>query len=220
MALEDRLSEALAFTAPYVVDRLITDRVCDSRDEAQRLFTEAKRYLVLCEASPGTAYGMYSSMVDSAWHTFILFTAEYTDYSQRYFGSYLHHVPAGSATVSARTAESQVASFNEFRLRYEELFGEPLPVLWYDETSVVPSRRVVNDTAGHWTVTADGDVVGLADATGEVVLSVNALALPALTFIAETADFYVRELPGELTDEEKVGLIAPLVRSGILRTVP
>jgi hypothetical protein len=52
------------------------------------------------------------------------------------------------------------------------------------------------------------------------VLSVNALALPALNFIATTKDFCVRELPGDLTDDEKAALIRPLVRSGVLRVVP
>jgi hypothetical protein len=163
---------------------------------------------------------MYSAMVDAAWHNFILFTAEYTDYGQRFFGTYLHHAPAGSPDEAKQLAESKVASFNAFRIRYEELFGEPLPDVWYDETSVVPSRRVVNDTAERWTVTVDDDIVELVDDAGDPVLSVNALALPALNFIATTKDFCVRELPGDLTDDEKAALIRPLVRSGVLRVVP
>jgi hypothetical protein len=48
-------------------------------------------------------------------------------------------------------------------------------------------------------------------------MSVNAFARAALAFIARTAAFHVRELPGELTDEEKIALIATLVEYRILR---
>ncbi len=220
MPLEDRLTEALEFGAPYVIERLVKDRVCDSAGDAEALFREAKRYLVLCEATTGASYGMYSVMVDAAWHNFILFTAEYTDYGRRYFGSYLHHAPAGSPDEARQIAEEKVASFNDFRVAYEELFGEPLPSVWYDENSVVPSRRVVNDNAEQWSVTVDDDTVALIDSVGDPVLSVDALALPAMSFIARTGDFCVRDLPGDLTDEEKVALITPLVRSGVLRVLP
>ncbi|MFB0627024.1 hypothetical protein [Streptomyces sp. AB3(2024)] len=39
----------------------------------------------------------------------------------------------------------------------------------------------------------------------------------ALAFIARTGAFYVRELPGGLTDAEKVELAAALVEDKILR---
>ncbi|BBY57590.1 hypothetical protein [Mycolicibacterium sarraceniae] len=50
--LEARLEEALTFTAPCVTDRLVRDGVTDDPAEAEQLFTEAKRYLVLCAATP------------------------------------------------------------------------------------------------------------------------------------------------------------------------
>lgn len=31
--------------------------------------------------------------IDDMWHTFILFTREYTDFCNHYFGHYIHHVP-------------------------------------------------------------------------------------------------------------------------------
>lgn len=219
VTLEARLEPALAFTAPNVIDRLLTDRVTDTPAEAEPLFTEAKRYLVLCAATPEMSFGMHSSMVDAAWHTFILFTAEYTEYGHRYFGDYLHHSPvAGQET--AEVPSLKVASFDDFQQRYEELFGQPLPPVWYDDTSVVPSRRVINDGAGILTVGTDDDTVQLIDGTGASIFSANALAAGAVAFVARTRDFYVRELPGNLTDDEKVGVIQALVRSGVLRVAP
>ena len=219
MALDDRLEQALAFSAPHVVDRLVKDRVTDTAAQAEHLFTEAKRYLVLCEATPQLAFGMHSALVDQAWHTFILFTAEYAEYGHRYFGEYLHHSPVADQGMPPGP-HRKVASFSDFEHRYQELFDQPLPPIWYDDTSVALSRRVINDAAGTLAVDADGDTVHLVDDTGETILSVNSLARAALDFVAATPDFYVRELPGGLTDEEKTGLVQPLVRSGVLRLAP
>ncbi len=222
--LEGRLAEALAFNAPFVIDRLVKDRVADTPAFAEELFTEAKKYLVLCEATPDMTFGMCSAIVDEAWHAFILFTAEYTEYGRRYFGNYVHHSPADNyqtveATVTGGRPQKE-ASFNEFRQRYEELYGHPLPAVWYDDRSVAPSCRVINDKAGTLTVTVDDHTAHLTDDSGNTVLAVNELALEALDFIARTPDFYVRELPGDLTGEEKAGVIAPLVRLGVLRLAP
>lgn len=217
MALATEYERALSFSAPFVVDRLVKDRVAASAAEAEALFTEAKRYLVLCEATPDTAFGMHSAMVDAAWHTFVLFTTQYADFGMDHFGRYLHHAPAVDGPDPALT---DVGSFDDFRRRYEELYGQPLPAIWYDDTSLVPARRVINDGAGVLTVDSDGQVVQLIDGDGEPVLSVNALASDAVDFIARTPDFYVRELPGDLTDDEKVGLLQPLVRAGVIRLAP
>jgi hypothetical protein len=224
VVLEGRLEEALAFNAPFVIDRLVKDRVADTPAFAQELFTEAKKYLVLCEATPDMTFGMCSAIVDEAWHAFILFTTEYTEYGRRYFGSYVHHSPADNYQTVDRAENAgrspKEASFNEFRQRYEELYGHPLPAVWYDDNSVAPSRRVINDKAGTLTVTIDDHTAHLSDDSGNTVLSVNELASEALDFIARMPDFYVRELPGDLTGEEKAGVIAPLVRLGVLRLAP
>ena len=45
----------------------------------------------------------------------------------------------------------------------------------------------------------------------------EALALPALEFLTRTPTFFARELPGELTDEEKLGLVSAFVEHGLLR---
>ena len=217
MALAAEYERALAFSAPFVVDRLVKDRVADSAARAEELFTEAKRYLVLCEATPDTSFGMYSAMVDAAWHTFILFTTEYADFGEDHFGRYLHHAPVVDGPDPALT---KVGSFDDFRHRYEELYAQALPAIWYDDTGLAPARRVVNDGAGVLTVRSDGHTVQLVDGDGDAVLSVNALASDAVDFVARTPAFYVRELPGCLTDEEKVGLLQPLVRAGVIRLAP
>jgi len=60
-------------------------------------------------------------------------------------------------------------------------------------------------------------MVDLIGHDGIVLFSVSELAGEALQFVAGTAAFYVRELPGDLTDDEKVGLISTLVDAKLLR---
>ncbi|KUI34537.1 hypothetical protein AU197_07710 [Mycobacterium sp. IS-1590] len=224
MALEGRLEAALAFEAPYVIDRLVRDRVVATRDSAAELFTEAKKYLVLCAATPDKAFDMCSALVDEAWHAFVLFTTEYTDYGQRYFGSYVHHAPAGERggpeTFILDGGSHETASFDDFCRRYEELFGHPLPAIWYDSDNVAPCTRVINDMAQTLTVTTEHRTVHIMNSTGDTVLSVDEMASEAVKFIVNTHAFYVRELPGDLTAAEKAGMIEPLVRLGVLRLAP
>jgi hypothetical protein len=211
--LNARQRAAIATEAPFVLDRLVKDRVAEDVAEAEQLFAELKKFLVLCDALPENNFGMISARIDAAWHAFILFTSEYSEFGDRYFGRYLHHAPVAGHLESSGDA----TAFDEFRDRYEQFFGVPLPEIWYDEVSVGPNRRVINDGVGSLSLTSDGRTVELVDDGGSTLLSVDALAFAALDFILHTPDFYVRELPGDLTDEEKVGLARSLMRVGALR---
>ncbi|ORB20894.1 hypothetical protein BST36_17685 [Mycolicibacterium moriokaense] len=66
----------------------------------------------------------------------------------------------------------------------------------------------------------DDGTVHLVDDSEGIVLSVNDVALEAIDFIARVDGFYVRELPGGVTTEEKIGVIQPLIRLGVLRLAP
>jgi hypothetical protein len=60
-------------------------------------------------------------------------------------------------------------------------------------------------------------MVDLIGRNGRVLFSVSEIARDALRFVLDTGAFYVRELPGNLTDDEKVALIATLVDMKLLR---
>jgi hypothetical protein len=214
--LDRRLEAALAFESPYVTTQLLKSRVAPTPAIADLLFTEIKRYLVLCEAAPETSYGMFSALVDEAWHIFVLHTREYADFGQRYFGRYLHHVPTDTGAATPR----DTPSFADFQRCYEEFYSEPLPSVWFDGRNVSLSSRVVNDQASTMGVLIDDDGVYLTDVAGNVLLTVNDLAYPALLFVSRTHDFYIRELGDDLTAEEKVGLVAMLADLGIVRLAP
>lgn len=208
--------DALAYKAPFVIEKLLKARIAETAEEAESLFLEAKKYIVLAHSDDTKIWQMHSLRVDEAWHQFILFTAQYADFCQRFFGRYIHHAPSNAPKLEKARA-TPVASFAEFRARYEELFGSSPPDVWYDERSITLDRRVLNERAGLLTLRGEHDVVELVAPEGEVLMAVNELAREALAFVARTAAFHVRELPGELSDDERVALTATLVEYRILR---
>jgi hypothetical protein len=213
--------DALAFEAPYVVERLVKDRVVGSVAEGEELFNEAKRYLVLSEVHRDLDVGMYSVRVDEAWHAFILYTDQYSQFCRKYFGKYIGHAPTNAPDDDDHEHEHRRdLSFEEFREKYEHLFGEPLPDVWYNRRGVTTDQRVFSDLAGSMTVAQHDSVAELVDDTGDVVISVNDLAVSALEFISRTGAFYIRELPGDLTNGEKVALAEGLMAAGAIRLAP
>lgn len=209
----------LRFAAPYLIKKLVKDRIVDDADEGEALFIEVKKFLILSYIDLDVSWNMYSARVDEAWHQFVLFTIQYEDFCRRYFGEYLHHNPSGAPDLPGRP-KLKPSTFEGFRARYESFFGNPLPDIWLDSLSISLSRRVINYNAGQWSVSAEGGMAWLEGRGHSVDVVVSDIALEALEFISGTGSFFVRELPGELTDEEKVGLIAALVEHRILRIAP
>lgn len=216
-ARSSSVAGVLAFEAPYLIEKLLKNCVVDTAEEGEELFREVKRYLVLADLDHDRVWNMYSLRVDEAWHQFILFTRQYIDFCQRFFGRYVPHNPSNAPKVeSARPVEK--TSFDQFQARYRELFAEPLPNVWYDENTITLNRRLFSRWSGPLTVRATGDMVELLNSRGESLFAVNDLARDALEFIAQTGAFYVRELPGGLHDDEKIALAAALVECKVLRS--
>lgn len=218
-ALLAKYQPVLDFAAPYLIEKLIKDRLVDTAEEGEALFAEAKKFLILSFTDVDVSWDMYSTRIDETWHKFVLFTSQYADFCHRYFGRYLHHNP-DNAPRSPGGEQWKPSTFQQFRARYEAFFGQPLPHAWLDERSVSLSRRVINHHAGDARVTIADGMACLTSAGGRTDVVVNDIARDALEFIACTGAFYVRELPGVLTDEEKVGLVATLVEHRILRVAP
>ncbi len=209
-------NEALDYQAPFLIEKLVKQGLAQTDEEAAALFAEVKKYIILAQSDNDKLWHMFSLRVDEAWHQFILYTAQYTDFCQRFFHRYIHHSPS-NAPKSEVEDSRETPTFDAFRKRYEELFGVPLPDVWYDERSVIPQRRIFSDRAGLLTLRSQDDMVELLAPNGEVLFRVNELATDALAFLTQTPAFYVRELPGGLTDDEKVALVSTLVEYKILR---
>jgi hypothetical protein len=212
--------DVLSYEAPFLIDKLVEDRIAEDEAEAHALFREVKRFLVLARSNDDALWDMYSRRVDEVWHQFVLFTREYIQFCMRFFGSYVQHRPHSTRIDACEGPAANESSFPAFRARYEAFFGVPLPDLWYDDKSVTPRRRVINDNAGRLGVREGDGMASLVSPSGEVLLTVNSLASSALRFIAGTDAFYVRELPGGLSDDEQVLLAATLVELQVLRVAP
>ncbi|PDT44358.1 glycine-rich domain-containing protein [Sinorhizobium fredii] len=211
--------DALGHEAPFLIEKLVKEQIVETPTEAEALFTEVKRYLVLAHADNTKKWQMYSRRIDECWHQFILFTSQYFEFCHRYFGRFLQHRPS-NAPHSSPAELGQLTSFKEFSSRYEELFGVPLSDDWYDERNVTIRRRVLNERTGQLTLRDDDEMVELVASAGDLLFSVNKLARDALEFVAQTPAFYVRELPGQLEDDEKIFLVATLVEYKLLRLAP
>jgi hypothetical protein len=209
---------ALQFEAPYLLERLVKNQIASSPEEAVALFDEVKKYLVLTATGERRMWQMYSLRVDEAWHQFILYTQQYSLFCTRHFGYYLHHSPNNAPKPNASVAASS-PTFTDFQARYRELFGSDLPDVWFDERSLTPDSRLRNDIPGQLTVHARDDMRDLISPEGETLFAVNDLAAEAMMFLARTAVFYIRELPGQLEDGEKVELARTLVQCRILKVV-
>ena len=213
---------SLAFEAPYLIEKLLHDRICSSENEARELFREVKRYLFLNRGDPSKIWEMYSFRIDEVWHQFVLFTRQYSEFCTLYYGAYLPHSPSNAPESSKNNPAHTVpvGTFREFHAYYESVFGEPLPDCWFDERSVCLHRRVLDARIGSLLLKQYGDKVELLDGDGEVVFAVNSLAAEAMSFIADTGAFYVRELPGDLDNDEKIALVATLMEHKLLRPAP
>ena len=215
------LHPALDYRAPFVIEKLVRDQIVDSEDEGEELFREALRYLVLADSDPSTSWKMYSTRVDEAWHQFVLFTVEYTEFCHDFFGGYRHHSPSNAPSPRSgpeSRPDAEESTFDGFGRTYEQVFGETLPEVWFDHRTITPRRRLLNSHVDGLTLTeGGGGTVGLIGPAGLVVFEVNDIAGEALRFIASHGSFFVRELPGDLTDEEKIALASGLVECSVLR---
>lgn len=205
-----QLLEALRYKAPFLVQKLVKEQIVASAGEAEELVKELLRYLVLGRLYPHKYWYMASRLVDEAWNQFVLFTRQYLAFCQQYFGQYVHHQPGMSPDVPELTVS---ASFADFCEHYTRHFGAPPPDLWQDTHWLALSRRIiVNESLCPVTIDRDSrtGMIAVSSHRGPVV-AVSPIAQEAMEFIWLAKAFYVRELPGELTDEEKLGLIAVLM---------
>lgn len=112
------LDDVLAYSCPDVVDSFL-ETYAIPREEAEELFLDVKRYLWLRGVGEERGVKVYMSpsllLMDEMWHTFMLFSPQYSDFCDRFFGHYLHHRPT---TVREKAKmreeyENDPAQFNE-----------------------------------------------------------------------------------------------------------
>lgn len=84
-----------SYSIPLTVSRHLAAKY-PSLDEAQRelVLKGLKDYFHITNIAGKRMVAMPSQAVDVAWHEFILFTREYSDFCRQAFGRFLHHTPA------------------------------------------------------------------------------------------------------------------------------
>jgi hypothetical protein len=138
-----KLDNFLSYDNLYVKKRYTVDYPNNTL-QADQAFTELLKFFWLCKqhkteqaAEPDNealhfscSIHMEMSEIDDMWHTFLLFTKDYMQFSETYFGGFVHHQP----NIDEDTAEN--GGFNETELaRYftyiEKKLGEETLAKWF-----------------------------------------------------------------------------------------
>src|SRR3989344_4875125 len=86
--IEEILDQVMAYQNADVVARLQRE-LNITEEEANLLFDDTQRFLYLTATYPGT--WSPPKQVDKGWHEFLMFTRDYAEFCQRYFGHFIHH---------------------------------------------------------------------------------------------------------------------------------
>lgn len=109
----------LSYQHPLLVERLQKKEGYNEAD-AQAAFKDMLRFLYLCGSS-SEIYGP-TEKIDTAWHHFILFTRDYREFCQQFFGRFIEHRPM-SGLAPPNLTENTVA-------RARAVFGDNLSSNW------------------------------------------------------------------------------------------
>jgi hypothetical protein len=208
---------ALSYKAPFLIEKLLMEHIVETPAEREALFAEVKKFIILDRSSREMNFQMHSRRIDEAWHQFILFTNEYTKFCNHFFGRYVHHAPSNAPKPPGFDQGSQSSTIDDFRSAYETAFGTSLPDIWFDDRSISINTRILNDHVGVLAVQVEHGMANLFGPACHTAISVSEVALGAIEFITRTSTFYIRELPGDLLDEEKMSLVRMLTYCGILQ---
>ena len=85
------LSDVLDYEHPALTQRL-QRKLKISEAESLQLFHDTKLFLFICGVNTDRGY-VPPKAIDNGWHEFLLYTEDYANFCDRYFGRFLHHRP-------------------------------------------------------------------------------------------------------------------------------
>jgi hypothetical protein len=145
--LTGTLEQALSYQHEGVLFRFM-DEFAVSREEAESIFLETKRWLWLNskhldDLSQGLpdvpeSLGIRTSItiIDEMWHTFILFTVDYASFCENSFGRFISHLPLFAGKEDERTKLEKDREFIHYlSYLYDHIGAESLS-LWFKEYPV------------------------------------------------------------------------------------
>jgi hypothetical protein len=137
------LEDILEYKNPPVVRRFQKENP-QKADRAEAIFTDlmrffwgTKKHVLDRTQEPQNEdlnffYIMDEDMreIDQMWHVFLLYTRDYMDYCQKYFGQYLHHQP-DLVPLFEKNGFSFETNLEKFLNYNYELFGEDTIRRWF-----------------------------------------------------------------------------------------
>ena len=137
--MRPNLNEVTSFSDVNIINRFFKENPNISLDECKEIFTETLKWLWLCnESHYDKVEEMFlfiyddSLIIDKMWHNFILFTREYNDFCNKYFGRFIHHSPNVDENKENIYFDRDLS--NMYSYIYDKL-GEDTLNLWFREYS-------------------------------------------------------------------------------------
>jgi hypothetical protein len=125
-ARSEIISKVLEYPIPHMIIEKYIDSCGVTEQVARAHERELKRYLAMCLADPEAAYGMFGP-VDEFWHTWILFTREWCEFSAAVAGRYIHHRPTTREERRAAKSSQEPSAYQRFLADYAGYFGQEPP---------------------------------------------------------------------------------------------
>jgi hypothetical protein len=212
-ALRARRAQLLDFRLDAIADKLVHTGVAADREQAELLFREVKRYLLLSDRNP---LPMVSALVDAAWHQFILYTVQYEQFCMAWCSKLLHHAPgAPDAGVATPEEMQQIEGFFD---AYWREYGA-LPDVWFNDRCLRDCTFLSHAEWPHGmevVLEADRALLVRSGEDARVLCRASARAYEALRFVAGHRRFLLREVAGLRGFDERLQLITPLVKWSVL----
>ncbi|MCO7224307.1 hypothetical protein [Pleionea sp. CnH1-48] len=108
-----------------------------TRDDANTIFEDMLRFFWLSEKYNSELLSVIDHpilIIDKMWHTFILFTRNYVQFCNTYFGRYIHHAPTTISEKKEHKKKLKKEILQEKGQRYEliyEMLGKDIFIRWF-----------------------------------------------------------------------------------------
>jgi len=151
------LDEVLQYHHEGVILRFLEEYEF-SRSDADEIFMDTKRWLWVCANAPDgvNPYVDQSTVIiDKMWHHFVLFTRDYREFCDTYFGKFLDHFPFTDVEY-AEQKDIEAADPDDFMAKKQKAFttnlrhvgqtlGKDFVVKWYLEyPKRYPAKRIAD----------------------------------------------------------------------------
>jgi hypothetical protein len=142
------LAEVLAYRHPGVVRRYCKEHHAELA-EGEEVFREMLKWLYLCyrgvtnQPEPISCTMLPEiEKIDWMWHTFLMFTRDYAEFCQRYFGLFLHHVPNEDEEETSMSPDDLRAALEQQYGFVYDVLGEETLTAWHDECRYAAAAAV------------------------------------------------------------------------------